>query len=304
MMMCRRPLGEAGQYSIIPILIFLVFALVYYFSNRETVPITGRHQLVDMSREDEIALGLQAYEQVARSMRLIPSGADSELVRSVGSRIAKVSGVSDFQWEFNLAEGREANAFCLPGGKVVVSSGILPVAESADGLAVVMGHEIAHAIARHSAERMAEQKLLQLGQLAVGASIRDMGYEKQRAVMGVFGLGSALGVTLPFSRTHESEADHIGLLLLARACFHPEEAPRFWERMEREGRRGVPPEFLSTHPADARRIENLQSWLPEALAEREKYCGPRREAPDPLEKVRPQGGGRLSKNLPSPIDHF
>ena len=269
-----QPRFRQSHFRLLPILLFALYGLFYYFSNRQTVPYTGRHQIVDLSRQDEIALGVQSYTQILRQEQVIPSGRELEMVREVGSRIAKVADVPDFDWEFNLIASREANAFCLPGGKVVVNSGILGIAQNPDGLAVGLGHEIAHAVARHGAERMAQQQLLQLGQMAVGMSVQDMDRDTQRSILGVFGVGSQFGLMLPFSRTHESEADHIGLILMARACFHPEEAPRFWDRMmSNEGRGQQPPQFMSTHPAPERRIEQLQEWMAEAESEREKYCG-------------------------------
>lgn len=262
-----------GRFRILPILLFAVFAVIYYFSHQQTVPITGRKQLIDISRQDEISLGLQSYNQFKRETPTIRSGPEVELVRQVGERIAAVVEASDFKWEFNLFDSPEVNAFCLPGGKVAVFGGIIPVAKTADGLAVVMGHEIAHAIARHGAERMAQENLARYGQLAVNVATGDMDRSQRQAVMGVFGAGAQFGVLLPFSRKHESEADHIGLILLARACFDPREAPKFWQRMQQATQRsGRPPEFASTHPTDERRIRQLEQWMPEALAEREKFC--------------------------------
>lgn len=266
----RRP----GRFHIVPVALFAVFAIVYMFSNSQTVPITGRKQIVDISVEDEVALGFQSYVQVLQSSDVIESGLQLDLVRSVGRRIANATGNTDFQWEFNLIRSPDVNAFCLPGGKVAVFSSILPVAENADGLAVVLGHEISHAIARHGAERLAHQRLAEIGQLALGVAARDMDEGARRSVLGAFGVGAQLGVLLPFSREHESEADYMGLIFMARACFDPREAPRFWKRMDEATRAGgVPPEFLSTHPNPEHRIAQLEAWMPEVLAERERYCG-------------------------------
>ena len=172
------------------------------------------------------------------------------------------SGQENLEWEFNVIDSQEINAFCLPGGKVGVYSGIIPVAKTADGLAVVMGHEIAHAIARHGAERMGQEQMAKLLQVGLGMATNEMDENVRRGVMGAFGIGTQYGVLLPFSRKHESEADHIGLIFMARACFNPEEAPVFWERMERAAERaGTPPEFMSTHPSSDRRIEQLKEWI-------------------------------------------
>lgn len=276
----RRPDdGERrGRLKLWPLVVFGIFAVFYYFSNRETVPITGRSQLVDISPREEAALGLQSYQLILRQEDVVEGGPEAERIRRIGAALAKAAKGEDpgFQWEYNLIRSDQVNAFCLPGGKVAVYSGILPVAANDDGLAVIMGHEIAHAIARHGAERMAQQRLAQFGTLAVGAAVGDMDQDTRRNVMAALGVGTQFGVLLPFSRKHESEADHIGLIYAARACFDPAEAPKVWQRMARAAGSGRAPEFLSTHPDPATRIEQLKSWIPEAEAERAKYCGDRR----------------------------
>ena len=160
----------------------------------------------------------------------------------------------------------------LPGGKVAVYTGILPIVENVDGLSAVMGHEIAHAIARHGAERMAHQKLVQYGSMAAGMALGSMDVSTQKMVMSALGIGAQYGVLLPFSRKHESEADYMGLIYSARACFDPREAPEIWVRMG-EHSKGQPSEFMSTHPSHETRIRQLNEWMPDALKEREKYCG-------------------------------
>ena len=262
-----------GGIKILPLLLFGAYMLYYYFSNQETVPLTGRKQLVDISREQEAALGYQSYRQILRQEAIVPSGAQVDLVKSIGGRLAKVAEDPGFEWEFNLINSEQVNAFCLPGGKVAVYTGILPVAKNADGLAAVMGHEIAHAIARHGAERMAHQKLVQIGTLAAGVAVSDMSPEAQRGVMGALGVGAQFGVLLPFSRDHESEADYMGLIYAARACFDPREAPRLWERMGQAGGGRAPAEFMSTHPSHETRIRQLNEWMPKALEERSRVCG-------------------------------
>jgi len=265
---------RGGRVRWLPIVLFALYGLYYYATNQEVVPITGRTQLVDMSRQQEMALGLQSYRQILGRERVIPQGELVDQVRMIGARLAAAAAPEDpgFQWEFNVIDSDEANAFALPGGKVAVYTGIVPVAENIDGLSVVMGHEIAHAIARHGAERMAHQKLVQLGTLAAGVALSDMDVETQRTVMGAMGVGAQFGVLLPFSRSHESEADHMGLIFVARACFNPEEAPRVWERMGRASQ-GAPAEFMSTHPSHATRIRQFQEWMPEALRIRAESCG-------------------------------
>lgn len=271
-----RRYGRRGRFRLWPILVFGAFAVFYYFSNQETVPVTGRNQLVSMDRQQEMALGLASYRKMLSSADVITSGKAVELVRSVGARIAKAAAADDpgFKWEYNVVRSEQANAFALPGGKVAVYTGILPVAENVDGLAVIMGHEIAHAIARHGAERMAQQQLLQWGQLAVGMSAGELDRQTQQMIMGAFGLGAQYGALLPFSRKHESEADYIGLIYVARACFDPREAPKLWQRMAKAtAGRGQPAEFMSTHPSPETRIRQFQEWMPEALEIRRKHCG-------------------------------
>lgn len=264
-------MGRHGL-KIFPLLAFGLYFVYYYFTNQETVPVTGRKQLVDISREQEAALGLQSYRQVLRQAAVVREGEAYEQVRSIGERLAKVTDAQGFDWEFNLIQSREANAFCLPGGKVAVYSGILPIAKNADGLAAIVGHEIAHAVARHGAERMAHQKLAQIGTLAAGVALSDMDYRTQRVVLGALGVGAQFGVLLPFSREHESEADYMGILYAAKACFDPAEAPRIWERMSEMGGGRTTSEFMSTHPSHGTRIRQLQEWMPEAQEIRNKTC--------------------------------
>lgn len=267
------PVQRRRGFKIFPLLLFAILGLVYYFGNQETVPITGRNHVVGMSPAQELALGVQSYRQVLMQSSVVRGGTEVQMIRDVGKKLAAVSDAGeDYQWEFNLIDSPEVNAFCLPGGKVAVYSGIIPIAKSQDGLAVVMGHEIAHAIARHGAERTAHSQLAQMGQIALGAAVNDMDENARRTVMGAFGLGAQFGVILPFSRHHESEADEIGLILMARACFKPEEAPSFWERMRDSHQGGQPPEFMSTHPSDERRVEHIRELLPKAMEERAKYC--------------------------------
>ncbi len=264
---------RGGRFRLWPIALFALFGLFYFFSNSETVEITGRRQIVDISEDQEITLGLNSYNQILNQSDVVPHGREVDLVNDIGRRIASVTGETDFPWEFNLIRSDQANAFALPGGKVAVYSGILPVAKNVDGLAVIMGHEVAHAIARHGAERMTHQKLKQWGTMAIGMAVGEMDIGTQRTVMGALGVGSQFGIMLPFSRKHESEADYIGLIYVARACFDPREAPKVWERMEKASKGDGPGEFMSTHPSPKTRIEQFKKWMPEALAEREKHCG-------------------------------
>jgi len=265
--------GRRGRgVKILPIVLFLLYAGYYWFANQEEVPHTGRTQLVDMSREQEAALGFQSYRQILNQEAVLQSGEIVDQVREIGRRIAAVSEDPGFDWEFNVIQSDQANAFCLPGGKVAVYTGIIPVAKNIDGLAAIMGHEIAHAIARHGAERMAHQKLMQFGTLAAGMALSDMDRTTQTAVMGALGVGAQYGVLLPFSRDHESEADYIGLVYSAKACFDPTEAPELWVRMGEASGGGQPAEFMSTHPSHETRIRQLNEWMPEALELRAQHC--------------------------------
>ncbi len=270
-----RPRGRMSwKMRLIPLVLFALYGLYFYVSNQEIVPLTGRSQLVDMTHEQEMALGLQSYQEILSQSEVIPEGQVVDLVRTIGRRLANAAADVDpgFEWEFNVIDSQQANAFALPGGKTAVYTGLIPVAENHSGLAVVMGHEIAHAIARHGAERMAHQKLVQMGTIAATVAVGDMDYDTQRMVMGALGVGAQYGVLLPFSRDHESEADYMGLLFVARACFDPTEAPRLWERMGEVSKGKQPAEFMSTHPSHGTRIKQFQEWMPEALAICEQHC--------------------------------
>lgn len=235
----------------------------------QSVPITGRHQLLLISEQQEADLGDESYKKVLEKSKLSGDLPAAEMVKRVGRRIAAASDRPDFQWEFNLIEDQTPNAFCLPGGKVAVHTGILKYTRDENGLAVVMGHEVAHALAHHGAERMSTAILARIA--ATGAAIALGGGDPQteQAVERAFGIGSEVGVLLPFSRKHESEADKIGLHLMAKAGYDPREAASFWKRMSEAGK-DTPPEFLSTHPSDATRIREIEKWLPDVMPIYEK----------------------------------
>ncbi|MCR6700589.1 MAG: M48 family metallopeptidase [Dokdonella sp.] len=271
-----------------PILLFLGYLGYYYLSHQQEASYTGRKQLIDTTAEQEAALGLQSYRQILQESRVVTSGDLPQQVRAIAQRLieaapkveqylaqtANVPASTDwgaFDWDVSVIESDQVNAFCLPGGKIAVYTGIIPVAKNSDGLAAVMGHEIAHALLRHGGERMAQQKLVQIGTMAASMSVGEMDPQQQRMVMAAIGAGAQYGVLLPFSRDHESEADKVGLLLAAAACFNPQEAPRLWERMAQLGSQ-KPPEFMSTHPAEATRIQQLNAWMPEAEQVRQHFC--------------------------------
>src|SRR5712692_8309346 len=228
-----------------------------------TAPYTRRSQLILISAEQETKLGAQAYQEVLAKSRIERRGAVVQPIEAVGQRIARVVNRPDFHWQFTVIDDpKQQNAFALPGGKVAVYTGILPVAQTTAGLAVVLGHEIAHVVARHGAERMSQGLVAQVGGSMLGALLG--GGPSANMVLAAYGLGAQLGVLLPFSRTQESEADHIGLLLMARSGYDPRGALAFWQRMERAAG-GAPPEFLSTHPSHGTREQQIQAWLPEAM---------------------------------------
>ncbi|MDQ3116532.1 MAG: M48 family metallopeptidase [Verrucomicrobiota bacterium] len=256
----------------LPILIAGIFFAYQYFSSEKFVnPETGRESHVGLSTEQESALGLQSYQQVLAQAQAIEAGPESEMVKRVAARLASATGTAGrgFDWRESLIRDNQVNAFCLPGGKIVVYSGILPIAQDDAGLATVLGHEMAHATSRHGAQRVLQQNLAQTAMTGIAVSLSDMDYDKQRAVMGALGAGAQFGILMPFGRQHESEADRVGLIYMARAGYDPRESIRFWERMERSSS-AQPPEFLSTHPAHGHRIQQLQGWMPEALEEYRK----------------------------------
>jgi predicted Zn-dependent protease len=231
----------------------------------QTVPLTGRSQLILMSEQEELSLGVQAYQQVLKEAKLSQDPKVNEMVKRVGIKLAQVSERADYEWEFNAVEDdKMVNAFALPGGKVAVYTGLLPITRDETGLAVVLAHEIGHAIARHGAERISTQKLAQLGEIGLIVALGGKDPQTVKAIDTAYGIGAGVGVLLPFSRQHESEADHIGLILMAKAGYPPQTAVEFWQRMlEAKKDNKAPPEFLSTHPSDERRIKQIQDWLPE-----------------------------------------
>ncbi|MEO1473728.1 MAG: M48 family metallopeptidase [Pseudomonadota bacterium] len=300
-----------GRFGII--IVALVGLAVYWFSNQQEVPFTGRKQFNTISIDDSARLGKESYLQIlqgegANVLCTDPSTncdtGQRELtatVREIGAKLEAAAieleqeliadgysftPVADqFDWAYYVVDSAQPNAFCLPGGYVAVYTGILDITGNYDGrvslddindvdkLAVVMGHEIGHALAHHGAERMSQQKVVQLGSLAVGLGLGDMGAAQQQAVMQAFGM-AAQGSVLKFSRDHETEADKIGLDLLVRACYDPREAPELWQRMAELSGGQSPPEWMSTHPASETRAQNFERWMPEAIAEYERRCGP------------------------------
>ncbi len=243
---------------------FLLCAII--ISGCATAPVTGRRQLILVSEQEEASLGLQAYKETLAKEKISKDPQTNAMVNRIGTRIAAVANKPEYNWQFTVIDNdKTANAFALPGGKVAIYTGILPYTKTEAGLAFVMAHEIAHAIARHGAERMSQQLLLQLGQQGLNVAIAGRSPAAVQAVNVGYGLASTVGVTLPFSRRDEYEADEIGLMLMAKAGYDPREAPTFFERMLNESNKQSPPVFLSTHPADQDRIRKLREMIPQAM---------------------------------------
>ncbi|HEX2019076.1 MAG TPA: M48 family metallopeptidase [Aurantimonas sp.] len=242
----------------------------------DTVPYTGRWHVIGVDAETSASLGEQAFDEVLAREAILDDGPAFDAVGSVMARLAphanRLAG-RDFDWDYAVLEDPSPNAFALPNGNVAVHTGLLPITGLDDGLAAVIGHELAHVLARHPEERLTQQEFARLGQLAASLLFADGDPAAQAAIFGAFGLGAEYGILRPFSRTHESEADRIGMILMAEACYDPRAAPQVWQRMHQLG--GGLPEILSTHPAHSTRIEQLSAHLAEALDVREEAgCAP------------------------------
>ena len=227
-----------------------------------TTPISNKSAFIMIPLSQEIALGQQAYNQILKNEKISKEINTTALIKQTGSRIAKVSAMPNLDWEFNLIESDQQNAFALPGGKVAVYSGLLPIAMNEAGLAAVMSHEIAHVIARHGAQRMTQQFILAAGLMTTSISLKNS--KQKKLIMAALGVGVVYGLTLPFSRTNEAEADQIGLTYMARAGYDPNEAVRFWKRFADIKGSNEAPEFLSTHPADKKRIASINRYMTRA----------------------------------------
>lgn len=254
--------------------VFLVLSLLLLSCS--TVAVTGRKQLNLVPRSTMLSMSAQQYGEFLQANKLSHNQEQTQMVKMVGTRIQKgVEGyfaernmadkLKDYDWEFNLVESEEVNAWCMPGGKVVVYTGILPITKDESGLAVVMGHEIAHAIAEHGNERMSQVLVTQLGGMALSKALEEKPEKTQQLWMAAFGVGAQFGVLLPYSRLHENEADHLGLIFMAMAGYDPNAAVGFWERMAKMKGGQAPPEFLSTHPSDEKRIKNIKGLVGEAM---------------------------------------
>jgi predicted Zn-dependent protease len=242
--------------------------------------LTGKSQLTLVPESEIQSMATQEYQQFLSTNKVIAASGnrDAEMVKRVGQRITGAvekyyaeKGISDklagYKWEYNLVDSKEVNAWCMPGGKIVVYTGLLPITQNEAALAAVMGHEVCHALLQHGNQRMSQGLLQQLGGVALSVAVANKPAETQNLFMGAYGVGSQVGVLLPFSRSNELEADRYGLIFAARSGYNPEEAINLWKRMEAASSGQKPPEFLSTHPSEGNRIAQLQKLMPEALKE-------------------------------------
>ena len=232
----------------------------------QTVPISGRQELLLLPESNEREMGLTSYEEVLKKSKISADPALNAQVTRVGRRIADATGRTDYQWEFKVLDDAQANAFCLPGGKVAVYTGILPLTRDDAGLAVVLGHEVSHAIARHGGERLSQEVLVKTGLAATQVALSGRDPAIVQSVTALLGAGASVGLLLPWGRSQESEADHLGLVYMARAGYHPSAARDFWVRMQGAKGGQQQPQFLSTHPSSETRIKQIEGWMPEALA--------------------------------------
>jgi predicted Zn-dependent protease len=256
---------------------FLVpLSLLVLFASCATVPGTGRSQLILVSSGEEMQLGATEFDKLKKSTPISKDPALNQMVQRVGRRIAAVAPLPNAQWEFVVFDDpNTANAFCLPGGKVGIYTGILSITKDEDGLATVIGHEVSHAVARHGAERMSQALVSQLGGQVLGTAMKDYSEQTRNLWLGLYGASSQVGWTLPHSRAQELEADRLGLIYMARAGYDPRHAVEFWKRFADYSQQGGGHgwEFLSTHPVDATRIAQLEKLMPEALAEYQAHTG-------------------------------
>jgi predicted Zn-dependent protease len=254
----------------------LLSLVLLLFSSCSQVEITGRKQFNLVPDYLMNSLSFQSYGEFIARNKISTDTQNTRMVKRVGGRIkdaveqyciqeCKENRLKSYAWEFNLVEDPNVNAWAMPGGKVVVNTGLLPVARTEAGLAVVIGHEIAHAFARHGSERMTQGLLVEMGGMALSKALANRPEQTKSLFMRSYGVGTTYGVLLPYSRKHESEADHLGLIFMAMAGYNPHEAVGFWERMAASKQGPAPPEFLSTHPADSTRIRNIKKLIPEAM---------------------------------------
>ena len=254
----------------------IILSLISLVSSCTEIDFTGRKQFNLVPDSMMNSMSFQNYGEFLVENKLSTNTQQAQMVKRVGSRIQAAvekycndNGQQDklkgYEWEFNLVEDPNVNAWCMPGGKVVVYTGLMPVAQTEAGLAVVMGHEIAHAFARHGAERMTQNLIVKAGGLALTKFIEERPEQTKSIFMAAYGAGTQIGIILPYSREHETEADHLGLIFMAMAGYDPHEAVTFWQRMSAASSGSQPMELLSTHPSNATRIKDIENLLPEAM---------------------------------------
>ena len=264
---------QPRHFVILPIILAIGYVLFkFVFTPTYVNPETGSRHKVSLSPQQQEALGLQSYQQVLQKEgpNKITSGPEVDQVTRVARRLAAAAAEKSkvqWPWQVSVIKSDEVNAFCLPGGEIVVYTGILPIAQTDAGLATVLGHEMAHATSEHGAQRMFQQDIQNTLQSGVAGSLQNMDPGQQQAVMSAMGVSTQYLHTLPFSRNQESEADHIGLLYMARAGYDPHQAIEFWKRMDAKTSQGAPPQFASDHPSNGVRIQQLEGWLPDAEKE-------------------------------------
>lgn len=264
---------ERRHVAILPIFLALAFVAFKWLTAEKVVnPVTGSVSRVNMTDQQEAQLGLQAYQQTLQENRanVIQSGPEVEGVTRIVRRLASATmehSQVQYQWRVSVIRSNEVNAFCLPGGEIVVYTGILPITQNDAGLATVLGHEMGHATSRHGAARMFREQLTQTALTGVASGLGNMDPQQQQQIMVALGTGAKYGSSLPFSRDQESEADHVGLIYMARAGYDPHEAEAFWKRMDENSGGKQPPQFASDHPANGQRIQQIHSWMPEAEKE-------------------------------------
>jgi predicted Zn-dependent protease len=256
--------------------IWVLSVIILISASCQKVPITGRSQLHGFPESEMIALSKTQYQEVLQKSKVVSGTPDAALVNTVGAKISaaaqklmtqlkEADRLAGYAWEYHLLENSEPNAWCLPGGKIAVYTGILPITKDESGLAVVIGHEVGHAIAQHGNERMSQQMAAQLGSIGLDYALANKTNETKQIYEAAYGYGAQYGVLLPYSRTQESEADKIGMALMAIAGYDPNAAIALWERMASMSHGPTIPEFMSTHPSDEHRIQDIKKFLPEAM---------------------------------------
>ncbi|MDT0293836.1 M48 family metallopeptidase [Mesonia ostreae] len=264
--------------------IVLIMSTVLLLFSCSQNPFTGKKTLALVPNSQILPMAFAQYDEFLTENNVETGTSEANMVRSVGQKIATASErwlnangyqgyLDDYRWEYNLVRDDQVNAWCMPGGKIVVYTGILPITQDETGLAVVMGHEVAHALANHGQQRMSAGQLQQVGAVATAVGTQAAGVDEETGALfnTLYGVGSQVGVMLPFSRSHETEADKIGLTIMAIAGYNPDEAAKLWQRMKANSGGQGPPEILSTHPSNDTRINNLSQWAASAKAEARKF---------------------------------